>query len=261
MLSAATILWIVQMVGAMLTAIYAALKLLWLKDRKRQTTRPSRHEFASALISAGDELQSFLPRRRAPVFASQQMEKVARFGDIAPLIRTGDVLLFSGRTVWSYLIRVFTFSPVSHAGIAVVDDDGIWVVDSCEGVGVTKRPLALEVRHWPGQWYWSPLASGHRSHYARKSVYEAAHAMLGQKYGWWGIVVQTIIHAPILRELAYFGGIDRLFHRLLPFCSAAVVKIMRTGGVDPVRARDAALVTPQDIFQSAAISEPIAILP
>ena len=257
----AFVYWLLKCVAAVLACLYGIVKLIWFQDRRRQLTLPSRHEFASSIITNDHDYEAFLPRRLAPAFASQRMEKVARFSDVAGLIKTGDVLLFSGRTFWSYIIRIATFSSISHVGIAVVDDEGIWVVDSSEGVGVTKRLLFDDIKAYPGQWYHAQIATGHRTAYSRKSVYGAALAMVGNKYGWWGIAVQTVIHLPILRELAYFGGIDRWFAQLLPFCSAAVVKLCRIGHLELVRARDAALCTPQDVFQSPSICEPIALIP
>lgn len=257
----AFVYWLLKCVAAVLACLYGIVKLIWFQDRRRQLTLPSRHEFASSIITNDHDYEAFLPRRLAPAFASQRMEKVARFSDVAGLIKTGDVLLFSGRTFWSYIIRIATFSSISHVGIAVVDDEGIWVVDSSEGVGVTKRLLLADVKKWPGQWYFAQIATGHRTAYSRKTVHGASQAMIGTKYGWLGIGVQAIVNAPVLREVAYFTNLRRLFPKLLPFCSGFVAKVMRIGGIDPVRARDIVLVTPQDIFQSAVITEPIALIP
>jgi len=256
-LGSTLLLWLVSLSAAALSCVVSLVKLI---DRRRQRLIPSHGEF-SQVLGAGHDLLEFLPRRRAPVFASTPTEKVARYRDVAPIIRTGDVLLFSGRTFLSYIIRIFTFSTVSHVGLALRDEGGLWVVDSCEGKGVTKRLLADEIKRWPGQWYFAEIATGHRTHYSRKSVAAGAQAMIGQQYGWIAIAVQAVLHAPVLRELAYFAGVDRWFPRMLPFCSAAAAKLMRIGGIDPVRARDLVLITPQDIHQSAVISEPIALVP
>ena len=204
-LGSTLLLWLVSLSAAALSCVVSLVKLI---DRRRQRLIPSHGEF-SQVLGAGHDLLEFLPRRRAPVFASTPTEKVARYRDVAPIIRTGDVLLFSGRTFLSYIIRIFTFSTVSHVGLALRDEGGLWVVDSCEGKGVTKRLLADEIKRWPGQWYFAEIATGHRTHYSRKSVAAGAQAMIGQQYGWIAIAVQAVLHAPVLRELAITRDVSR----------------------------------------------------
>lgn len=198
------------------------------------------------------------------MMAGRPTEKVAKLEDVAPHIRNGDPLTHSGRTFWAYLLRIAVFGDKSHAAITARDDEGLWVIDSCEGRGVTKRPLLEEVKKYPGQWYVGMIRHEFNHNYHRERAVEAAKAMVANKtqYGWGGIFLQYMIHTPVLRIIAYVFCIDRLpLFNNRPFCSQALKRWMQIGSLDPVPRRDEQLCTPQDINQSLAIREWIALVP
>ena len=66
------------------------------------------------------------------------------YAEVAPLIRTGDLILCSGDSGFSRLIRWATGSPWSHVAIAVRLDpiDKVVVMESVEKIGV--RAVALK---------------------------------------------------------------------------------------------------------------------
>ena len=256
MITTTAILWVLSALAAITAIVANVAKLI---DRKRQTLRPTRHEYTGLV----DPIES-LPKRAAPMLAGRTMERVAKFADVSQLIQTGDLISFSGRTLFAYAIRCFTYSDKSHVGIVVKDDEGIWIVDSCEGLCVTKRVLYDDIKAYPGQYYFHPIRHGLRHFYKREKC--AAKAMesvrANVKYGWAGIVLQFILHAPVLRTLAYligFASCKRFTER--PFCSMAVTSWMRGAALDPVIGRDPQLVVPQDLNQSLAFEEGIALLP
>lgn len=256
MITTTAILWIASLLAA-ITAIIA--NIARLVDRKRQRLSPARHEY----MGLADPIEN-LPKRAAPMLAGKTMERVAKFCDIAKLIQTGDLISFSGRTLFAYAIRAFTYSDKSHVGVALVDDEGIWIIDSCEGVGVTKRLLYDDVKAYPGQYYFHPASKEFKWRFNRDRIADAALQAVGDntKYGWAGIALQFVLHAPVLRTLAYllgFASCSRFTKR--PFCSMAVANWVRKTGVDPVPHRDSQLVTPQDVCQSMLYPEGVAILP
>ena len=75
--------------------------------------------------------------------------------DVAPKVRvdqsrisrieSGDVLLFRGRTIWSWLIQLWTDSDYSHAAMLLwMDCEGVrrlYVVEAKEGIGVRAIQL------------------------------------------------------------------------------------------------------------------------
>lgn len=254
------IYWGMKLLAALGAVLFGAAKWIdWRRHKNVPVQLTSR-----AYRSASPEGVVFSAERPAPVMAGCKTEHVARFADIAEYIKTGDPLLFSGRSIWSYILRIGTFSDKSHVGIAVRDDEGVWVVDSCEGRNVTKRLLFDEIKRFPGQWYHGSIRHEFNHNYHRERAAEAAMAMVANKtlYGWAGIAFQAIIRCPVLRELAYIFHIDRLpFYENRPFCSQALKRWMKVGSLDPVPRRDEQLVTPQDINQSLAIHQLVAIVP
>jgi hypothetical protein len=58
---------------------------------------------------------------------------------IGSQLLTGSLLCSAGDCL---AVRIYTASPYTHVAIAVVQEDGPWVYDSMNGVGVRKLPLA-----------------------------------------------------------------------------------------------------------------------
>lgn len=54
---------------------------------------------------------------------------------------TGDLIFWSGRSLWSRLIRLRSESKFSHVGMIVMFRDSTWIVESLEGKGVRFVPL------------------------------------------------------------------------------------------------------------------------
>jgi hypothetical protein len=233
-----TIIWLVTL-GVKLLAALVGLFVACAKfvDWRRQKHVPV--ELTSRAYRAAGTMHS--AQRPAPVMAGKRTEKVAKFADASPYMKTGDILTFSGRSVWSYILRIGTFSDKSHCGMVVRDDESIWVVDSCEGRNVTKRPLFEEVKKYPGQWYWHQIRHEFCQNYHRQRAADYFFALIANKtkYGWLGIVFQSFIRLPVLREIAYLTRLDQLPIYGSPFCSHADKDAMKAGSLDPVPGRAA----------------------
>lgn len=208
--------------------------------------------FESSVDQHVESLRGQRQVQRAPLFSAEPEEPVGRYSDWAGAISTGDLALFTGCKPHSWAIRIATWSQFSHCGMFLRDEEGLWIVDVCEGVGGSKRFAQHEVEMWPGRWHWAHIARGR---YPWFNEQKAARVMLdsvGCKYGYAGIVLQGAIHMPILRELAYATSLDR-WHYFLnqpPFCSHAVKGWTVAAGEDAVPDRPGFLVTPQDLAQS-----------
>lgn len=57
-----------------------------------------------------------------------------------PNLHAGDCLLYSGRSLWSWTIKLKTWSPVSHSEVYLGDGE---TITSREGRGVARYPLTL----------------------------------------------------------------------------------------------------------------------
>ena len=152
------------------------------------------------------------------------------FPELAP----GDVLLYRGRSVWSWLIRVKTWAPVSHVELVARAEDGHLVsLASRDGQGVgTYRPIRIpdlyavlrpaRPLHWEGVWAY------HRMH-------------VGDDYDWWGL-------------LRFFTIGRQSEHKA--FCSEYVTRLLRHGGLDPFAVKyDADLVSPGMFLASPVLDE------
>lgn len=77
-----------------------------------------------------------------------------KYEDARKLIRTGDVLTFSGSWFFSKLIRWWTDQPVSHVGLAIWLKGRLCILESLESHGVRIVPLSVVMPQY--------LATGHK---------------------------------------------------------------------------------------------------
>jgi Permuted papain-like amidase enzyme, YaeF/YiiX, C92 family len=75
-----------------------------------------------------------------------------KYQAIRHLIRSGDILLCSGNSTFSKLIKRFTGSKWSHAGLIVwwEEIDTIMVLESVESIGVRTVPLFKYIKEYEG---------------------------------------------------------------------------------------------------------------
>ncbi len=84
------------------------------------------------------------------------------FKDVEHEIQPGDLLLWSSKTLVSWIIRKWTCSDFSHASAALVLDnpeDGKRIVFTTEALseGVVVSPLERRIKVYGGKCYWVPL--------------------------------------------------------------------------------------------------------
>lgn len=139
--------------------------------------------------------------------------------DLVYLLRPGDVLLYRGTSVWSALIRIKTWSDVSHCELYVGGARGqTWASRDGQGVGTypLRRDRLVAVLR-PLAWDLERARVFHRS-------------CLGQGYDWWGLMRFFTLGQPTLDK---------------QFCSEYVTRLLRAGGVEPfARDYDADRVSP-----------------
>jgi hypothetical protein len=75
-----------------------------------------------------------------------------QYKDAHPLIRSGDILLCSGKGAFSTLIKNFTGSEWSHVAfiLAVPQINRLMVLESVESIGVRTVPLSAYMRNYNG---------------------------------------------------------------------------------------------------------------
>jgi len=76
-------------------------------------------------------------------------------------------------------------------------------------------------------------ANANRRRFDRQAAVEAMIEITGRKYGWWCLLKAALVHLPIVRLFVRTDTDDQA-NGSLPFCSQAVARADRAGGIDPV---------------------------
>ena len=177
--------------------------------------------------------------------------KEQSYSDCRVELRTGDVLLWRGRRLFSWAIRWMGRSVYSHAAIVVRihlrgGADRVMIAESVEGKGCRLVPLssALEAGGWI-DWYrvddtfaW-PNAD---------AVTDAALSNLGQRYGWgsiWRIFGRRLL--PVNQERSMDDAAQSGREMV---CSEFVSHVLRRAGVDLVARRSDGTTEPGDLALS-----------
>ena len=159
-------------------------------------------------------------------------------------IRSGDVLMYRGRSLASRVIRFATGSPYSHAGIAAWWHDRLMVIEAV-GKGVVVTPLSTNVTGYHGnvEWFTAAIEIDDGT---RERMLRFAQAELGKDYGRWEAILLGI-------RLLFKRGIDardRLRRDRRLFCSHYVAQIYNVAGCDLQRGVSDRFMSPGDIARS-----------
>ncbi|HJY64543.1 MAG TPA: YiiX/YebB-like N1pC/P60 family cysteine hydrolase [Ignavibacteria bacterium] len=95
-------------------------------------------------------------------------------------IKDGDILMYKGKGIISSLIKWFTKSEYSHAGITAWWDDRLMVLEAV-GKGVVTKTLSKNIRDYHGDIDWYTLKTEYPE-LQRKAIVKCAQAELGKEY-------------------------------------------------------------------------------
>jgi len=167
-----------------------------------------------------------------------------------PTIRDGDLLLFrSGRRLMSRLIARAGRSEYSHAGMAAWWNSRLMCLDTIQGQGGRAVLLSNLVREFPGQIdIYATKTIGEP--FDRRAAVEAMIEVTGRRYGWWALARAALFHLAVVR-LFVRPNTEDTADGSLPFCSQAVARALRAGGVDAVPNLADAGTEPSDLARSA----------
>jgi hypothetical protein len=167
-----------------------------------------------------------------------------RYNDVRSKILNGDVLLYKGKGFISRLIKLFTHSAYSHAGLAVWWNERLMVMEAVsKGVVVTPLSRNIEQYHGDVDWYASrePISEDDRIRLAR-----FAQRQLGKGYSHWGVFLIAVFIAlkrPFDRDNTFYRS-KRLF------CSFYVAESYDSIERDLRRDKADRFTTPDDIARS-----------
>ncbi len=164
-------------------------------------------------------------------------------------VANGDLLLFHHRhSLVGELIGTAGRSVYCHAAMAAWWNNRLMCLETIQGRGGRAVLLSNLVEQRPGQ-IDVYRANANRRRFDRGAAVQAMIAITGRPYGWWSLLKAATIHLPIFRFLVT-PDVDDTSNGSLPFCSQAVARACRAGGVDPVPNLADRLTEPGDLARS-----------
>lgn len=141
--------------------------------------------------------------------------------------QTGDLIFYSGITVWSRLIRLRTLSRWSHVGILIRNEAaGMSVVESLEGIGVRIVPICVWDM-WPGDIGWASVPATPEQ---RERI--ADHGITQVGCGYASAVQFVRSFSWLWRRGAVAVGLPVDVNPSRYFCSELAAEALQVGGVD-----------------------------
>ncbi len=169
----------------------------------------------------------------------------ARYSEIRPLIRDGDLLLFRRRG-W---IAAAGRGWHSHAAKAAWWGKDLFLLEVLQFAGGRAVRLSTQVRQWPGRYdLYTVNPSCRWPMYDRAEATRYMKLYCGCDYGYWSLAMAALLHLPVVRRWINPEKEDR---ERPPFCSHACAMADRVGGgVDPVKHLADRLTEPADLARS-----------
>ncbi len=159
-------------------------------------------------------------------------------------IRSGDVLLYRGRTWPSRIIRWATGSCYSHAGLAAWWNNRLMVMEAV-GKGVVVTPISQNIRSYHGSVEWFTCAEGIPDA-QRLQMIEFAQRELGKEYAFW----RTLLLGIRVLFQRNPRSKDRLRREERLFCSHYVAETYNSIGKDLKIGVSDRFMSPGDIAAS-----------
>ncbi|MCP5106307.1 MAG: hypothetical protein GY950_23175 [bacterium] len=162
-------------------------------------------------------------------------------------VKNGDILMYKGTSLISKIIRKFTHSEYSHAGIAVWWNDRLMVMEAV-GKGVVVTPLSRNIRHYKGNVEWFAF-EGEIEDNTRRDIVTTAQKELGKNYDtwkifWFGVKIFFKFNMNVPENP------DKSIPASRFFCSQFVAWIYYSKGIDLVIEKANKYTSPDDIVKS-----------
>ena len=171
-------------------------------------------------------------------------KKIINYSSVRDNIQNGDIILYKGRDVAAAVIRLFTHSDYSHAGLAVKWNERLMVMEAVAR-GILISPLSKNIERYSGdvEWY---TCTETISEDRREKLINFAQKFLGEKYGWRSV---------ILLGIKIFLGVslnekDRKDSEGRLFCSQYVSKCYNAIGIDLDINKGDGTTSPDDLEKS-----------
>jgi len=170
--------------------------------------------------------------------------KTARYEEVRPHIKNGDVIMYEGKSIVPKLVGWFTRSPYSHAGIAVWWNERLMVMEA-KMRGVMVMPLSRNIFRHKGKVEWF-TSKQEISDEDRLRMVIFAQEELGKRFAAW----KAILLGWKVLSKRDLGERDRLRRENKLFCSQYVAQIYNSIGLDLKKKREDRFMSPGDIAKS-----------
>ncbi len=180
---------------------------------------------------------------------SKSKSKELKYGDVRNQIQDGDVLLHRGKTLVTLLIRLFTWSQYSHAGIAVWWNDRLMAMESIWPM-VIINPLSQSVRRYKGGVDWfccvKPVDD------KRLEMIKFAQKELGHRFSL-PKLISFLFKFLFRRRTTEEARLKRYEKALI--CSEYVARIYKSVDLDLVKYKADRFTSPADIANSPLLEK------
>lgn len=144
-----------------------------------------------------------MPKRTRPM--SESHNTLNTYGDIRPLIKTGDLIGETGRSIFSWAIRTYNMSEISHVGLAQVEGFNgkkrVSIIESLEPHGVSSRAISSMEYFW---WVPLDLIPSHRAEIDNLHFKLKGHMPYSKR----GIAIQILKSLPLLGQMVKSSWLD-----------------------------------------------------
>jgi hypothetical protein len=175
--------------------------------------------------------------------------KLSKYNEVRLQIKNGDVIMYTGKKIFSRLISWLTRSPYSHAGIAVWWNERLMVMEAVMR-GVRIAPLSRNIYEHKGnvEWFSSKKEISDED---RLRMVIFAQEELGKSYARWKAVLfglKILFNRNLSRK-------DQLRMENKLFCSQYVAQIYNSIGLDLKRNREDRFMSPGDVARSPLLEK------
>ena len=148
----------------------------------------------------------------------------------------------------SRIVAALGRSVYSHAAMAAWWYDTLMLAEMKQWLGGHAVTLSSQVEAAPGRW--DVFTSAMPWAFDGAAAAETMIRLTGTRYGWWNVARVAVLHLPLLWWLARPLLRDDA-NGSAPYCSEAVSRACRAGGIDPVPNLADRLTEPSDLARSA----------
>jgi hypothetical protein len=181
-----------------------------------------------------------------------------KYQDIRDQIKTGDILLFSGRRWLSRVIEGISRSKYSHVAF-LTRWEGRIIAMQADLRGVEVIPASMLVCRYEGNVEWWRLADAHRHAFDGRDFLDRALSLIGIKYGYLSLLwlgIRIMLGLSVYRKFSHLRPSTLYCSQFVSYCyKNEGMDINAKAGVDGTSPSDFALsglfTTPHQLYDGS----------